>query len=286
MLWVRGDDSRSIVWTSSGGASGRLLVSQGDERPDFVFCTQGVVAGLAARGKSPVIIASVHVADDVILPVFRSPRRPLAGSRSVYIPRSSIEYAFDQLLESEGVERGAVTVPSVEKPGFGTIVGMLRKPGEDKDALDFAILVDPFITNLMTERPGEYEIGPSGLYDMHYSVVVLEEDLKERRPAYLQLLREMIATSARMEAFSDEEFQQEVWGRKADGEPERLPPMMTYSRKGAGLQLHPARVRARLGKEIEYLTTKYPGDLARPDDIDSLVDESLLTELAVDRVHN
>src|SRR5437868_5686441 len=56
MLWARGGEKGGIVWVSSGAEAGSLLVSQADpaRRPDWIMCSQGVVAGLAAKGEKVV----------------------------------------------------------------------------------------------------------------------------------------------------------------------------------------------------------------------------------------
>src|SRR5690349_5146887 len=60
MLWTRGGEMRDLVWVSSGAEAGNLVVSQADpaRRPDWGLCTQGVVAGLAAKGERVVILAT------------------------------------------------------------------------------------------------------------------------------------------------------------------------------------------------------------------------------------
>lgn len=288
MVWAKQDDNREMVWTSSGGESGRLLVSQADtrRRPDWVLCTQGVVAGLAARGKDICIIGTVYISDDAILPVFKTPKKPIAGSKSLFIPRSSIEFAFDQLLEREGVSRTDVIVPKVEKVGFVTIAALLAKPSNDKDAIDFGILVDPFITNLIKEQPERFIVGKGGLYEMHYSIVVGAKDLEERRKEFITLLRQLVDADKEIGRLrTDEEFYLKVWGRKKDGKPDYLPFMSTYSRKPARLQLRVRDLRKNLQNEIEYLLAKYPNELSAPKDINALVDASLLKEVAPERVY-
>lgn len=286
MFWSRQADGNEMVWVSSGAEAGRLLVSTASpqRRPDWVLSTQGVVAGLAARGEDVVIIATVYVSDDAILPVFRTPRGSLDGSRSLYIPRSSIEFAFDRLLEREGVPRDRVTSPQVETVGFTTIASLLAKPADSKDALDWALLVDPFLTNLVNEHPNRYEVGEGGLYEIHYSVVVRREDLNARRPAFVRLLEELHAADQTLSTLSDEQFYGELWGRMKNGQPERLSRMLTYDRKPAHLQLQLSTVRQRLREELQYLTNKYPNDLRMPSDIEVLVDPTLLKEVDSTRV--
>ncbi len=287
MLWTRMGQNRTMVWVNSGGDAGRLLVSRAtrENRPDWAFCTQGVVAGLAARGEEVVIIATTYVSDDAILPVYRKPRPKMKGARSLFIPRSSIEFAFDQLLQREKVPRASVRIPKVEKIDFATIASLLSKPVTDPDALDFAILVDPAITNLLTEQPTEYQVGEGGLYEMHYSLVVRREDLAKRRDAFVRLLREFVEIDKKLEEVkTEDQFHHEIWGRTKDGTPERLPKMMTFKREPLRLQLRPTVLRSRLQTELVYLTEKYPNQLAMPDDVDRLVDPSLLREVASSKV--
>jgi len=287
MLWTRGGEKRDLVWVSSGAEAGNLVVSQADpaRRPDWGLCTQGVVAGLAAKGERVVILATLYVSDEALVPVFRKPRRELEGSRSLFIPRSSIELAFDRLLMREGVARDKVRVPSVEKINFSTIATLLAKPADAADALDFAILVDPFATNVIKENPGKYEIGKGGLYEIHYSIIARPEDVKARRGKFLELLRQMRDADDKLAALADDDaFYAEVWGRKQAGQPELLPRMLTYRRGPARLQLQVTTLRKHLREELEYLTAKYPEQLKMPADVDVLVDPTLLEEIAADRV--
>jgi ABC-type nitrate/sulfonate/bicarbonate transport system substrate-binding protein len=287
MLWSRGGKNRSMVWTNSGGESGKLLVSKADtqQRPDWTLNSQGVLAGLAAKGEKVVTIATVYTSDEAIRPVFRKPKKPLTGLRTLPIPRSSIELALDRLLKREGVAVASAKIPKVEKPSFPTISTLLTKPATDKDALDYAILVEPFITNVMTKYPKDFEIGKGGLYNLHYSVMVRESDLKARRAEYVQLLRELLEADKKIAAFPDDAtFYREVWGREKDGKPDLFAKTLTYKRQPAKLQLNITQLRKQLKEELTYLTQKYPNDLKMPENVDALVDPSLLKEVAPDRV--
>jgi ABC-type nitrate/sulfonate/bicarbonate transport system substrate-binding protein len=287
MLWSRGGKNRSMVWTNSGGESGKLLVSKADtqQRPDWTLNSQGVLAGLAAKGEKVVTIATVYTSDEAIRPVFRKPKKPLAGLRTLPIPRSSIELALDRLLKREGVAVASAKIPKVEKPSFPTISTLLTKPATDKDALDYAVLVEPFITNVMTKYPKDFEIGKGGLYNLHYSVMVRESDLKARRAEYVQLLRELLEADKKIAAFPDDAtFYREVWGREKDGKPDLFAKTLTYKRQPAKLQLNVTQLRKQLKEELTYLTQKYPNDLKMPENVDALVDPSLLKEVAPDRV--
>jgi ABC-type nitrate/sulfonate/bicarbonate transport system substrate-binding protein len=287
MLWSRGGKNRSMVWTNSGGESGKLLVSKADtqQRPDWILSSQGVLAGLTAKGEKVVTIATVYTSDEAIRPVFRKPKKPLAGLRTLPIPRSSIELALDRLLKREGVAVASAKIPKVEKPSFPTISTLLTKPATDKDALDYAVLVEPFITNVMTKYPKNFEIGKGGLYNLHYSVMVRESDLKARRAKYVQLLQELLEADNKIAAFPDDAtFYREVWGREKDGKPDLFAKTLTYKRQPAKLQLNVTQLRKQLKEELTYLTQKYPKDLKMPENVDALVDPSLLKEVAPDRV--
>jgi ABC-type nitrate/sulfonate/bicarbonate transport system substrate-binding protein len=287
MLWARRGADHPIAWVNSGADAGRLLVSKAEpaNRPSWAFCTQGVVAGLAARGEDVVIIATTYSSEDALRPVFRVPRRAMSGARSLFIPRSSIELAFDRLLEREHVSRADVIVPTVEKTDFATIVSLLTKPVEDSGSIDFAVLVEPFISNVMNEHPGKYELGQGGLYRMYYCVVARRDDVAAHRDRYVALLREFLAVDGELSRIkSDEEFREKVWGREKNGAPERLPALATFKREPLRLALDAPAVRARLEDELSYLTTKYPADLKRPADERRLVDPGLLKEVAPDRV--
>ncbi len=287
MLWSRQAPSHSVIWTNSGGEAGKLLVSKAetDKRPDFIFATQGVLSGLAARGEKVVIIATLYTSEDAILPVSRKPKKLVAGSRTLPIPRSSIEFALDKYLQREGVKREDVKIPKVEKVAFPTIATLLSKPASDPDALDFGILVEPFITNLVKQNPDQFEIGKGGLYQMHYSVLVRESDLKANRPKFVTLLKQLLEADQKIAAFPDDAtFYKEAWGRQKDGQPELLPPSLTFKRQPARLQLQVGTLRNLLKEELGYLTQKYPEELKMPTDIDALVDPTLLQEVAPDRV--
>lgn len=288
MLWARDGDEREMLWTSSGGESGRLLVSKASSRnrPDWVLCTQGVVAGLVSRGEDVTIISTVYISADAILPVFRSEIENLRGTRSLYISRSSIEFAFDRLLDREGVSREDVDVPAVETVGFSTIANLLKKPSSDAGALDFAVLVDPFITNIIEEQPEGFRVGEGGLYNMHYSIVVRSEDLKNNRGRFVELIRQLVIASEQLESLVGlREFYEDVWGRtNAQGVPELLPEMITYKMEPARLTLEVESLRDSLSEEIDYLMEKYPGELKSPDNIEAIVDPSLLLEVAPERV--
>jgi hypothetical protein len=287
MLLSRNGKNRSVVWTNSGGESGKLLVSKADtqQRPDWILATQGVLAGLTSKGEKLVTIATVYESDEAILPVFHKPKKPLTGLRTLPIPRSSIEFALDRLIKREGATLDSVKIPKVEKPSFPTIATLLTKPSSDKDALDFAVLVEPFITNIMIKYPNDFEIGKGGLYNMHYSVIVRESDLKSRRADFVQLLRELLEADKKIAAFPDDAtFYKEVWGREKDGKPDLFPKTLTYKRQPARLQLNVSKLKKQLKEELTYLTQKYPDDLKMPENIDSLVDPSLLQEVAPDRV--
>jgi hypothetical protein len=280
MLWAK-NEIGSMVWVSSGGEAGKLLASQADpaRRPDWILCSQGVVAGLAARGEKPVIIGTVFVSSNAILPVFRKPRAGLAGSRSLFIPRSSIELAFDRLLRREGVPLEQVRLPKVESPSFNTIVSLLQKPSADESAIDFGILVEPFITNLIGSAPDNYEVGEGGLYELCYCIVVRREDIQKSRAAFVTLLRQFDSLSTQVEKMeSDDVFFAEVWGRKKGTDPDRLSRLLTFERRPARLALDAAHVRGLLREEISYLVGKYPQDLRLPDNVEGLVDESVLRE--------
>ena len=286
MIWAR-EKKGSMVWVSSGSEAGKLLVSKADSdrRPDWALCSQGVVAGLACRGEKPVILATVYVSDEAVLPVFRKPRVPLAGARSLYIPRSSIELAFDRLLQREGVARDKVRVPKVENVSFTSIVSLLQKPPEESDAIDFGILVDPFISNIVQTDPTKYEVGAGKLYTLCYCLTARQEDIASHRDQFKALLKELLDVSREMEAITnDESFYQEVWGRLKGREPDRLPRLLTYRRQPARLQLDASQLRGLLMEEVAYLTGKYPNELKAPADVNALVDLGLLREVAPDRV--
>lgn len=287
MLWSRADEYRNMVWVSSGAEAGQLLTSAAEtpNRPDWILATQGVVAGLASRNEDVTVIATVYTSDEAILPVVRSGVTLGPGLRSLFIPRSSIEFAFRRFLDREGIPRDSVNVPGVERPGFATISNLLQRPGTDRDAIDFAILVDPFITNLLAEHPGAFELREGGLYEMHYSVIVRTDDLAERRSEFRRLLEQLIAADQELDTFeTDESFSMEVWGRLTNGVPDRLPKLRTYSREPARLQLQPARLEQLLDDEIAFLTDSYPDELRRPSSVSAFVDASLLSEVAPDRV--
>jgi hypothetical protein len=287
MVWARGDKTRQMVWTNSGGESGKLLTSSAasGQRPDWILCTQGVVNGLVAKGEKVKIIGSVYISSDAIRPVFRLPKKSLAGQRTLPIPRSSIEFGLNALLKREGVAADSIKIPKVEKPSFPTIASLLAKPATDKDALDFAILVEPFITNLVTAQPKAFTVGAGGIYEMHYSIVVRESDLQTRRPEYIKLLKELMEADKKIAAFKDDNaFYQEVSGRDKDGKPELFTKTLTYKREPAKLQLQVTQLRTLIKEELTYLTQKYPNDLKMPSNVDDLVDPSLLQEVAPDRV--
>jgi hypothetical protein len=275
-----------MVWTSSGSESGALLVAGGGStnRPDFVLCTQGVVAGLVTKGEDLVIIGTVYVSDQVIRPVFRNnwEKKPL---RSLYIPRSSIEFAYDKLLERLHLRREDVAVPKVEKTGFPMIVSLLTKESESPDALSFGLLVDPFITNILTGNPQEYTLGEGGLYNLYYSIVVRRADLATIRPALLELLRSFKDIDHQLAALVDQnEFIQQVWGRRTNDVPDRLPRMVTFELQPLRLGLSASTLRKNLENEINYLVTRYPDQLRAPASVDALVDDSLLKEIWPERV--
>jgi ABC-type nitrate/sulfonate/bicarbonate transport system substrate-binding protein len=284
IMWSR-EKNRQITWTTSGGESGKLLTSKSNSSPSWILSSQGVVSGLVAKGEKVVIIATTYTDSNTVLPVFRKPKKSLKGTQSLFIPRSSIEFAFDKLLDREGVKLSEVKVPKIESVSFPTIATLLSKPAGDKDALDFAPLVEPFITNIMEKNPGKYEFGEGGLYELHYSVVVRADDLKQNRPKYVELLRQLLKADQKLAALPDnDDFYKEVWGREKDGKPELLTKTLTYKRSAAKLQLQPTRLRKLLREELNYLTKKYPDQLKMPDNIDAIVDPSLLQEVAPDRV--
>ncbi|HEX7705616.1 MAG TPA: hypothetical protein VF701_04065 [Thermoanaerobaculia bacterium] len=286
MMWARSDSRRQMLWVNSGADAGKLLESSANpaQRPDWILCSQGVVAALAARGESPVIIATVHRSPDSLLPLFRKPVKPIKGSRTLIIPRSSIDFAFSNLMKREGVSRMDVQIPQVEKADFSLISSLLGKPAGDPNALDFAILVEPFITNVMTESPGAFDVGKGGVYDLHYSVVVRREDLQSRRADFVKLLRELLAANLRLQGMPDVLYFEELWGRQKGGRPEVLPRLFTYHRDPAGMGLDAAALRGALRDELQYLTSTYPQDLRMPDNVDALVDETLFREVAPDRL--
>jgi ABC-type nitrate/sulfonate/bicarbonate transport system substrate-binding protein len=289
MIWSQSAKEYRVNWTTSGGEAGKLLVSKGDvnQRPSWIFSSQGVASGLVAKGEKVVIIATIYTDSNTVLPVFRKPKKLLSGNRSLFIPRSSIEFAFDNLLKREGVKPSEINVPKVENVSFPTIASLLLKPAEDKDALDFGLLVEPFITNVVEKNPDKYEIGQGGLYELHYSVVVRTEDLKANRAKYVELLRQLLAADKKLAAFPDDDtFYKETWGREKDGKPELLPKTLTFKRSAAKLQLQPTRLRQLLKEELTYLTQKYPDQLKMPENVDALVDPSLLQEVASERVKN
>lgn len=63
-----------------------------------------------------------------------------------------------------------------------------------------------------------------------------------------------------------------------------MPRLITYRREPARLQLQTGVLKQRLREELQYLTGKYPEQLRMPDNVDALVDSSLLEEVASDRV--
>lgn len=161
----------------------------------------------------------------------------------------------------------------------------MRKPQTERDAIDFAVLVEPFITNLMTAQPGEFEIGEGGIYELNYCLVAREEDVRARRADFVDLLRRFAEISTKVEAYdSDDEFYSEIWGKKENNVPVRLPKLLTFSRAPARLHLDAAHVRMQIRDELSHLVRKHPKDLALPSDIDGVVDASLLLEAAPTRV--
>ena len=286
MSWAR-ERGGAVAWVASGSEAGKLLVSKADpaRRPDFVLASQGVVAGLAARGEQPVILATVAVSANAVRPVFRSPKPNLAGSRSLFVPRSSIELAFDRLLAREGVRSEQVRVPKVENVSFTTIVTLLQKPADAADAIDFGVLVEPFISTVLNSGGNNYTVGDGGLYELHYSLVVRREDLTAHREQFVTLLRDLTDLSRKLESLpNDEVFYEEAWGREKNGKPERLEKLLTFETGSLRLQLHTTRLRELLREEIHYLVTKYPEELREPTGINQLVDETLLREVDPTRV--
>lgn len=285
LLWAQ--SGGEMVWVNSGAEAGKLLVSKADpaHRPDWAFCSQGVVAGLSARGEEPVIIATLYISGDAVRPVLRKPRTPLRGSRSLFIPRSSIEVAFDRFLAREGVNVADVSIPRVENPTFTTIVSLLGKPASASDSIDFGILVEPFISNLFAEHPNDYELGAGGLYELCYSLVVRRDDLEKRRNEFVSLLKQFDALSKKVEAYTAEvDFYANVWGRKKNGTPETLPRLVSFDYRPARLLLQPERLRGLLREELSVLVKKYPNELRMPKNVSLLVDESLLKEVVPARV--
>ncbi|HVF70073.1 MAG TPA: hypothetical protein VM940_00510 [Chthoniobacterales bacterium] len=283
MIWAR-EKAGSMAWVASGSEAGKLLVSKADpaRRPDFAFASQGVVAGLAARGEQPVILATVAISTNAVRPVFRNPKPNLVGSRSLFVPRSSIELAFDRLLIREGVRPEQVRVPKVENVSFTTIATLLQKPADAPDAIDFGIMVEPFISTVLDTGGNNYAVGDGGLYELQYSLIVRREDLTAHREHFVTLLRDLTDVSQKLESLpTDEAFYQQAWGRQKDGQPERLQKLITFERGALRLQLQPSRLRGLLHEEISYLVGKYPEELRQPPNIDQLVDETLL--LQVDR---
>jgi hypothetical protein len=176
-------------------------------------------------------------------------------------------------------------VPQVESVGFSTIAGLLSKNRDEDDALDFGILVDPYITNLLSEHPNDYELGEGGLYPMHYCVVVRAADLQENRKSFVELVSDLVEVDQEMANYrTDAEFYKNVWGRYKDGKPEFLPSMITYKSAPAQLTLRVTDLRERLAEEIKYLVGKYPDDLIMPSNVDQIVDPSLLIEVSPRRV--
>lgn len=287
MFWSRGSTLNKMVWTASGAESGRLLVSQAPQarRPDFALCTQGVVAGLVARGEKVVVLGSVCITDQALRPVWRKAASPTGKLRSLFIPRSSIELAFDRLLQREGMTRADVAIPAVERVGFSTLVSLLAKPASDNNAIDFAVLVEPFISNVLAEHAADYRLGPGGLYEMHYCVVVRQEDLLSNRPRFESLMRQLVAADDGLQQLIWQgTLLQNSWGRLKDGQPELLPALATFDPHAMRLTLQPSRLKVLLKEEIDYLVAKYPGELKAPNSIDALVDASVLEGIDPTRV--
>jgi hypothetical protein len=287
MFWCREGKERKIIWTGSGGESGKLLVSKAksSDRPDWVLCTQGVVAGLAAKGEKITIIASVYQSDKTILPVYRKGLSDFRGTRSLFIPRSSNEFAFDKFLSSKNISRSDLKIPTVENVNFNTIVSLLKK--DDKDAIDFGVLVDPFITNIMGEKAGQFEIGEGGLYDMDYCVVVRENDLIQNPESFVRLMKQLLAAEARFQlAYKQGTLNNELWGRLKDGKPDLLPKLITYSPTPSQIHLNVKQLKDKMKAEIEYLVNHYPRDLQKPENgVDAIISPNALLKVAPERVN-
>lgn len=286
MLWKRQAPDRVIVWTAATAEAAGLLTSNApfSKRPDWILCTQSVVAGLATTGKRVSVIATVYTTDNAMYPVFKLPKRPIAGSKSLYTKRSGLELGFTRFLEEAHVPFEDVQIPTVEKIGIPTIVSLLEKPRSEKDALDFAILIEPYITNLLKAHPKDYLLGDPVPYHTFYNLVVRQDDAREHRPELLALVREFLKAESTLAQIPPDRYRSEVWGRMKDGKPELLPELLTFKRTPMRLEIKDKDLRHAIDEDMLTFTHKYPNQMTMPINKDALVDPSFLSEIIPVRV--
>jgi hypothetical protein len=165
------------------------------------------------------------------------------------------------------------------------VADALRKRVDDPEAIDFAIVADPFLTRLIEEMPAEFEIGASGLYELHYSVVAHRGDVDRDPAGFSRLLKELLdAERSLATKRTAEELYAVKWVGQSGAAFGRLPRMLSFRREALGIQLQPARLRMLLDDEIDYLVLAYPTRFKKVTDLDRAVTSHLLRQIAPDRV--
>lgn len=283
--WSREAPGRSITWVSSPAQASQFLAVRNplNGRPNWAVCSQGAVAYLLGQGMDLTILATTYTSDQALRPIWRKERRPRAGGRTLFVPASSIELALVRFLQRESIPLSDLHIMNADGQSLASIAGGLAKNVADETAIDFAVLPDPYLTDLLRDHPATYEVGGGGLYELHYSIVARRSDVAQNTAAFEGLLRELLATDQKLELATAAEFDiLALPGSSAPGE--RFPRWITFARQSVKLQLRPSSLRTHIVEELSYLVTAYPNQFRMPANLSFAINAELLQRVAPERV--
>jgi hypothetical protein len=268
---------------SSPSEAGRLLRDWSVDKPDrvdWILCTQGVAAYLIGTGTPIRVIATVYASNRTVLPVWREGNPPTAGQRTLFVPASSIELALSRFLAREQIPLSGLHIVTSQGQSLHSIADALRADVRSNDAIDFGVLTEPYLTELVHDGTRRFHLGTGGLYDMRYCVVASQQALSRSPRQFEELLRELVKADERLAtAQSDDQF----YALVEDGGPQLGRPI-TFDRTALRVELSPSVVSGLIRDELNYLVAAYPTRFVEPPDLASVVDPSPLTIVAPERV--
>jgi len=277
VLSTFGRSSPEVMWIDSPGHAAELLSSdpRTTGRVDWITCGQGVVAYLLGKGIDVVVLATVYASDSTFLPVWRTGHPPAPGERTLFVPASTVEFLLRRFLARSDIPLSELRINNRHGQSLGAIERALLEPASSTDAIDFAVLPDPFLSDVLTKMPQSYVSGPPGLYDFYYCLVTRRQRLRGREKSFLDLVNRLAAADTLLRARGvDPKLQPFVF----------RPSARFFVIDNAQLQLRPVQLAAAISDELSYLVEAYPSQFRSVPRVSDAIDPSYLAREAPQRV--
>lgn len=265
-----------VYWVSTESQAADMLRGRLAPSVDWALCSQGVVAYLLAVGVDVTFVAVTYTSEQALQAVWHRGRPPKVGDRTMYVPGSTIEFGLWRFLSKNSIPLAGLRIMNRRGVRLADIVAALERPPEHVDAIDFAVLPEPYLTSLESTRPGAYQFDGGGFYEMQYGVVAKGTSLRASSGSFTDLIQQFALADRTLRALdTDDEFYALLaaqWGRPA----RHLPKTHTFNRTALQLSLRPSRLRALIQAEIDYLVAAYPSVFRGPLNADQAVTPSIL----------